>query len=117
MRRRRVRFTTRTLLIAVMVLALLMGGARLGFGLWWSAQLDRKEATFLQAASQREKWAAECRERAARGEAYDPNSHGMGRFKLRSWAEEAAWLAKDAASCREQAAVYARVRPYYRPWW
>ena len=110
------RFTTRTLLIGVMVLALLMGGARLGFGLWWAAQLDRKEATFLQYASRREKGAAECRQRAARGETYDPNRYG-GRSKLRSWAEEAAWLAKDAASCREQAAVYARVRPYYRPWW
>jgi hypothetical protein len=111
-----VRFTTRTLLIAVMVLALLMGGARLGFGLWWAAQLDRKEAAFLQYAAQREKGAAESRERAARGETYDPNRYG-GRYKFRSWAEEAAWLAKDAASCREQAAVYARVRPYYRPWW
>ena len=115
MRRPRVRFTTRTLLIAVMVLALLMGGARLGFGLWWAAQLDRKEATFLQAASQREKWAAECRERAARGETNDLRRYG-GTCKFRSWAEEAAWLAIDAASCREQAAVYARMRPYYRPW-
>ena len=115
MRRPRVRFTTRTLLIVVMVLALLMGGARLGFGLWWAAQLDRKEALFLHVASLLEKSAADCQERAARGETYDPNRYG-GRYKLRSWAEEAAWLAKDAASCREQAAVYARVRPYYRPW-